>query len=272
MGIVASVEKIGPARARSLLDTQTKNRKLSVRTVAKYVATMESGHWALNGHAIVIDENGHLLDGQHRLQAVIESGVTIRSIVVQGIESGVFDTIDQGRKRSLADIAGIAGYDDQQALAAALNFLSVWLSGSVSQGGSLTADNSSLLELAGEHPDLGQSVAFLGQWQFQKGFFRRGRAIVLHYLMAQKDRAEADRFWEQMMTGEDLAGDDPVFIARKRLLEGAMAPVKRMGLEAATIMLLRAWNLRREGTTSVRPLDMRVIWSKDMKASIPEVL
>ena len=46
---------------------------------------MRNGLWELNGAAIVIDEFGNLIDGQHRLSAVVESGTTQQFVVVRNV-------------------------------------------------------------------------------------------------------------------------------------------------------------------------------------------
>ena len=84
------VEKITPAIATDYLKSNTKNyRKLSRPVVNRYAEDMRSGRWELNGEPIVFDESGLLKNGQHRLAAVIVSGMTVEMSVVRGVSETV---------------------------------------------------------------------------------------------------------------------------------------------------------------------------------------
>lgn len=76
------VKKITPADAARLLESNTGNfRKVNERTVARYAAEMARGEWQLNGEAIKF-AGSKLVDGQHRLNAIIKSGETIETLIV----------------------------------------------------------------------------------------------------------------------------------------------------------------------------------------------
>ena len=103
------VMDISPEVAESMLSENSRNRKIDKYRVALYATQMQEGKWRLNGEPIILSESGSLLNGQHRLSAVIASGVTIKSLVVNGIPDSDFDTIDQGKPRTNGDIFSIAG-------------------------------------------------------------------------------------------------------------------------------------------------------------------
>ena len=102
MNRTMSYELIRPEIAASLLETAENNRRLSKGTVSAYVADLLSGNWDETvGSAISIDTDGVLRDGQHRLTAIVESGVSIHMWVCRGVSSdGIYDN---NRKRSNAD-------------------------------------------------------------------------------------------------------------------------------------------------------------------------
>ncbi|WP_303834640.1 hypothetical protein [Ruminococcus flavefaciens] len=95
-------ELITPEIASNMLETNTQNRTLSKGTITAYVNDMLSGNWDETvGDAISIDENGILRNGQHRLNAIVESGVSVRMWVCRNVSSdGIYDN---NRKRSNAD-------------------------------------------------------------------------------------------------------------------------------------------------------------------------
>lgn len=88
------VKKITPDMAREMLEANTHNRRLDAKTVSAYALDMKNGRWEIDSPTpITIGEDGVLKDGQHRLSAVVESGVPI-TFVVATVDSAVsiFDT------------------------------------------------------------------------------------------------------------------------------------------------------------------------------------
>ncbi len=114
MEVQARVINVSPAMAQNWLSQNPNNRSISVSRVSEYAQDMEKGDWEMNGEPIVIDTNGMLKDGQHRLAAVVKSGRTIPMLVVFGVSSDA-KIYDRGRSRSATDILRIAGYDREHA-------------------------------------------------------------------------------------------------------------------------------------------------------------
>ena len=73
---------VTPELAESWLETGKTDRPVSERRIDNFAAQMETGQWRLNHNGIAFADNGTLLDGLHRLRAVIRSGKTVPMIVV----------------------------------------------------------------------------------------------------------------------------------------------------------------------------------------------
>ncbi len=112
--LTTQVINVTPMMAQNWLSQNPNNRSISVGRVTEYARDMEKGDWELNGEPIVIDRNGALKDGQHRLAAVVKSGRTIPMLVVFGVADDVM-IFDRGRSRTATDILRIAGYDRERA-------------------------------------------------------------------------------------------------------------------------------------------------------------
>jgi hypothetical protein len=111
---------INPAMAHKLLEKNTHNRSISQMTVARLAAAMKTGEWALNNDAIVVDADGTVLNGQHRLQAITQSGATITTLFMQGLKQEAQFTMDLGKKRSYGEhlqILGVSGHTTNIAMA-----------------------------------------------------------------------------------------------------------------------------------------------------------
>jgi hypothetical protein len=81
---------------------------------------MTRDQWKLSHQAIGISETGMLLDGQHRLRAIIKSGKTIPIYVVTGLKDDVMTVIDTGSKRSTGDAFGLLEVSQANNIAAAI--------------------------------------------------------------------------------------------------------------------------------------------------------
>lgn len=102
-GWKCSVMHIGPEAARRMLERNEGNRPIRRHMFARYAATMAAGNWRTSPEPIVIGKSGRLLNGQHRLSAVITSGAEVPFMVVSGVDDAAFEVIDRGGPRSLAD-------------------------------------------------------------------------------------------------------------------------------------------------------------------------
>lgn len=69
---------ITPEIARSYLNHNGHNRPIRKFWVRELALRMKEGSFETRRDGLLIDENGNLLNGQHRLSAVIESGSTVK--------------------------------------------------------------------------------------------------------------------------------------------------------------------------------------------------
>jgi hypothetical protein len=89
----------------SLLEMNTNNRAVKKTVVECYKQDIADGRWYLTNQGIGVDINGALLDGQHRLIAIKESGYPpVPLLIVSGLQVEAQSAIDQHAKRSVRDI------------------------------------------------------------------------------------------------------------------------------------------------------------------------
>ncbi len=101
--VQTGIEVITPEIATDLLTRNSVNRRLQQATVERYAREIREGRWLLTGETIIISDSNELLNGQHRMNAVLVAGVPIRSNVVSGIERNAYQKMDSGKSRSVAD-------------------------------------------------------------------------------------------------------------------------------------------------------------------------
>lgn len=97
---------ITPERAKAILANNKSNRPLSDKAVRDIANRMQAGTWIETHQGIGIDANGDVVDGQHRLSAIVKSGIAHRYLVTIGLSPEVFDHVDLGGKgiRTAADL------------------------------------------------------------------------------------------------------------------------------------------------------------------------
>lgn len=117
-----STETITPTTAAAYLERNTGNRTIKSKHVESLADSMTAGHWQCTHEGIAFDTVGSLIDGQHRLSAVVKSGCTITSLVFRDCEPGTFNVIGDASRRTAADVLHLAGELNTNKLAAAANF------------------------------------------------------------------------------------------------------------------------------------------------------
>lgn len=97
------ITKITPEMAKKLLEGNKKNRSLSRPFVNELKRAIKSGGWLVTHQGIAIAVDGTVLDGQHRLTAIMESGLAVDVMVTWDCDSNIMHAVDLGRKRNAAD-------------------------------------------------------------------------------------------------------------------------------------------------------------------------
>lgn len=97
-------ELITPEIAKNWLENNNPhNRNIYQATVQSYARDMKLGLWKTNNQGIGFDKDGNLLDGQHRLSAVVASGKSIEFVIFYGLDKSSRGTIDGGKPRGAGD-------------------------------------------------------------------------------------------------------------------------------------------------------------------------
>ena len=99
--MTVSIEYVTPEIAKEWMKHNIhKNRELRKDRVESYEYDLLFGHWSMNGESIKFDCEGNMIDGQHRLQACINTGIGFTTVVVRGVDDNAFRTVDVGMVRT----------------------------------------------------------------------------------------------------------------------------------------------------------------------------
>jgi hypothetical protein len=113
--------RIHPDLARYLLTyNHPQNRPKKPTAIARYVRDLVAGAWAFTPESIVFSISPHLEDGQNRLHAIIESGVTVWMMVDFGWPADLIEVINRASARTNADAFAVNGVSNRMGAAAAI--------------------------------------------------------------------------------------------------------------------------------------------------------
>lgn len=108
---ILELETISPALAEIYLArNMDKNRRKKKQKINLYAQDMKTGHWETDtpDNIISFNVNGELVNGQHRLEAIIASGKSVDMWVWRDVPETVH-MFDRGISRSTADTLQIRG-------------------------------------------------------------------------------------------------------------------------------------------------------------------
>lgn len=246
--LVIEEVNITPEMAGNWLQCNRHNRPARRSHVAFLANEILSGHWQVNGQAIVIAEDDEVLDGQHRLMAIIEAGRPARSLVIYGVSPEAFKTIDTGAVRTGADALVLHFPEASPVIVKAVASAVRWCVRIERQfhGVSAKISNSEIIEYTESHPSLFHCAEILN------GYPKDGRpvslacATALYEMFSRKDAALADSFMRKFYTGEQIGLQEPEFVLRQMLIKDAQR-LQGYPAEIKMKMCVKAWNWRRRG-------------------------
>lgn len=239
--------KVTPDLAHDWLGYNTHNRKLRERVVNAYAADMAAGDWQWNGESVKFAHDGTLLDGQHRLAAVIAAGAEVSMLVVRGLPKEAQDTVDGGAKRKFADVLQLRGESQYTRLASIVRMVRLWDLGirrSIS-GSNYTPTNAQMFQTLEKYPDL-RDLAVAAD-QVSRGCGLPPSVIGLCWWMfGRLDAEDANFFFDRLRDGQNLAKGDPIYELR-RTLDATKSVRGTRSQNFLTAITVKAWNAYRKG-------------------------
>ena len=202
---------VTPEMAKRWLGNNPVNRTVKHHHVLNISRDIIANRWQINGATICICEDGTLLDGQHRLLAIVKANLSIRTHVIQELPREGRDSIDSGVRRTAGDRLTMAGeiYGKEQSSIA--NFL---ISLAHEKARSITASQQEILYVTENHnlvPSCGLS----------KSAFPKIGTILggLHYIACYNNyHQKADEFISVFKTGIPTYEGDAAHFAREYLI------------------------------------------------------
>ncbi len=235
--------KITVAVAREWLEhVPSSQRVLDQSHVDKIAFAISRGEWRENGATIVFNSNGELIDGQHRLHAIVKAGRSVYSLVVNRLDcsDATFQTIDDAKARTIGDFLK-CGNRTAMAAVARMHWIVQNELPVISQKRPPIADAIKLIlphistiepripmiAKAGRVTGIGTFLIFL---DFHYGTF------------LQVSSTERDEFFGRLADGIDLKAGSPIAALRNRCIKlGPNEQIPRLSMMALVIKALNAF-------------------------------
>lgn len=240
------VEIISPDTARELLTYNTHNRNIRGRVIAAYAVDMAAGNWRENGESIKLAKDGTVLDGQHRLHAIIESDTSQRMLVVRGLPMETQETVDGGAKRKFADVLKLRKETRYISIAALARGVHLWQIGHRGRGtGRYVPTTSQLLATLDEFPDIRYSAEVIDSVHLHIPIHKSILGLC-HWLFNRIDADDCAFFFDRLKDGAGLMANDPIAVLRRTVIDN-MHERSRLSGTVVLAYVIKAWNAYREG-------------------------
>lgn len=249
--VTHEVVNITPELAETWLARNLGNRNLRETKVATLARDISRGEWRQTGEAIKFDWNGRLIDGQHRLHAIIAAGVAARMLVIRGLDPEAQKFIDTGAKRSAADAIRMAGgKTEPNIVAAAIRLILGIESGAIATIGSRIPEITHADALSfHEGREDALAAAALAARRVTKVTGASPTAVATFaFLSAQKDPEASFRFLSDLENMRTKGAGDPLYTLIVRLRNIGMRAERTSAIQQV-FYFMRAWNAWRTGKT-----------------------
>ena len=189
-----------PEEAGEALSHNEVNRRIRKMKVDQYTRDMAEDRWNFCDQAVTFNEQGHLINGQHRLTAQVKSGTKRQWIVVRKAPLEAQPTMDTGIARTAGDHFHFAGESNGALMAAVARLVTHVINGTLAKG-RFTISTQEIADTVDAHPTIKRSTEMAMR---SKGGMTPIAPSVLgtaHWMIRQANTAaEADAFLHRITT------------------------------------------------------------------------
>lgn len=230
------------------------NRPMSRDYVDFASALIRNGGWQNTGEPIIFASNGMLNDGQHRLEAIIETGISCVMDLRFGIAREAFVNTNTGRKRSGGDALAILGYKYRAALSATARMAIAYRKG-LPAAAYLATSNGEIVEAVEKWPELNSAVEKING--FRRPLRNSAVGLIAFFGLMTQNESSIDAFLEVVRYGEGRADSPPhqfrEFLISHHIVPGTGWQDDRLRGAACGIIAWNAW----QKSDTLRKLDWR---------------
>ncbi|MFJ5687702.1 hypothetical protein [Streptomyces sp. NPDC093099] len=244
--LVSRIIKVTPELAEIYLSKATVNRRLNAGQVRTLMETIIRGEWKLTHQGIAFDSNGTLLDGQHRLHAIIEANTPVEMVVFEGLSKDVFSVLDTGKRRSAADTLFSTGEKYLSQLSSTIRHVILFntMPNLPWRGAQARVSNDQILAAYNEDPDRYRESVSIGR-ELSKHLFASWTAVSTAVFLTTEaaPAGEIEAWISGLKSGAGLDSHDARLALREVPKDIQKRSSKRkMNMRDQMAIYIKAWN------------------------------
>lgn len=266
-GVMITLVTVGPEAAKAMLSTYHVDYRKYRRSYGEGLARdMAAGNWVFDGSPIRTDVDDNLIDGSHRLNAVVISNTTQQFLHVGKLPVGAYDTIDTGLARNYADSLRRRGYKNANMRTALVKLIERWESGK-SLGDTKRLTMSEIEAIHDKHVDTVSRALSLSVGSVNRCNLPGALLAFSWWLLSEHDATKAKMFMTQFVEGENIRKGMPAYALRSRLYDMQENGAPR---NEYMYLVLRAWKAYCDGEEQYRiMLPSGLITREDLDELMP---
>lgn len=239
----AAVMEITPEVATEWLGLNHSNRSQRARGKEAYSRDIAENEWLLTGDTIKFDWFGNLIDGQHRLEAVVLSGKPITSLVVWGVDPKAQNRMDSGIPRSFKDQLQLAGNPHAATISAAARRIFLFLPPNNERidFNRAKVTHAELERVYRERPELDEISNFISPLAVKLDLPKSLLAFIF-WVLREHNPEEAYEFMSKLASGASLEDNDPILVLRDRIRRNGSGARTRDFPALVFWLTVYAWN------------------------------
>ena len=244
---------VTPEVAQSYLLNNKRNRNVKKASLSRLSNEMKRGLWKEDtAEMIKISKTGNILDGQHRLLAVIDSGVSINFHFAIGLNDEVFTVLDTGSLRNGSDTFFIRGIKNNTSLPAMISLSCLLRKGKKdkNQQKNSKLSNSELLQVYDVNPFFWDSVASKSINWYNSFAKILTPSIIggVYSLIKEVDIQKGEKFMIELCTGIDIS-NPTINVLRNTLMKDKLS-LRKMPMDLKLAIIIKTWNFYKTNTTA----------------------
>lgn len=246
-----SVELINKERALELLNTMPTNRNVKKANLNKLISVLQNNEWdAENGEVIKINKEGQLIDGQHRLMAVVKTNKAVNMAIMYGCGSNAMKTIDTGATRSINDVLKLNNVKSYVKVPFVIQSESV-----INKGKTIRYTNQetkyktplSVLDVyLSNKMIIDETTTQATRFYANLKLLSPSQVVAYYNIFKKIDEESANEFFEQLSSFNIT--NTQIMLLKQKLIADKTTTLRKLSSTEKEAMLIKTWNAFMQGS------------------------
>ena len=239
---------ITPNIAKAILEKNISNRNIRKIKIEQYAREMIEGNWKSDTFEFIkISKSGNLIDGQHRLMAIIKANIEIEMQIAYNVPDDVYSVLDTGINRNTGDVFQITGIKNAKSIPSIIKVWNKFKNESYSRNSVHYLSNIETLDYYNNDDSFWQELyRKSNNWYHSFAKILSQSMIGGFYAFTiEIDEDDAFNFMNQVCGGVGVK-NKTINLLRNTLIKDKIS-TRKLPIEVIHIYLLKTWNAYRSG-------------------------